>query len=139
MLPRQALIYISLACSVLYALETTFVDKRLKHVPPITLTFWTGVGIVLISGLMLLTTHKSHAFLPTRETWPLLITVTILFFGADYTHFYVLNQRAGAVLLSTTYLLIPILASLFEVQIPSAQLVLAWIFGFVALVLLFAR
>ena len=139
MLPRKVLIYLCLACSTLYALETSFVDRKLNNVSPILLTLWTGVGIVLISAVLLLTTHRHHGFFPAKEAWPLIFMVTILFFAADYTHFYVLHLRAGAVLLSTTYLLIPIIASLIEQQQPSLSIILAWVFGFISLLLLFSK
>ncbi len=77
--------------------------------------------------------------MPTSTEWALIGLVTIFFFGADYTHFYALHLRAGAVLLSTTYLLIPVIASVIEFQQPSLQLVLSWMFGFASLLLLFSK
>jgi drug/metabolite transporter (DMT)-like permease len=139
MMPRKILIYVCLVSSAFYALETSLVDKKLPNVPPMVLTFWSALGITLISGFLLISTHKNHLYTLSAQEWGLVVLVTLLFFGADYTHFYVLHLKAGAVLLSTTYLLIPIIASIVEMQVPSMQIVLAWIFGFVSLLLLFNR
>lgn len=136
---RKILTLICLLSSLFYAFETSLVDKKLQNVPPLVLTFWSGLGITLIAGVMLLTTHKSSFYAPSSHEWALIILVTLFFFGADYTHFYALHLKAGAILLTTTYLLIPIIASIIEFQQPSLQLVLAWIFGFTSLLLLFSK
>jgi hypothetical protein len=139
MLARKVLTYIALACSTFYALETALVDQQLPRVPPLVLTFWSGLGITILSGCMLLFGQRGAVYAPSAQEWLLIALVTLLFFAADYTHFYVLHVRAGAVLLSTTYLLIPVITSLLELRAPTLPLVLSWILGFLAMLLLFSR
>ncbi|MGE0533451.1 MAG: hypothetical protein AB7O68_00650 [Pirellulales bacterium] len=107
--------------------------------PPLVLTFWSGLGITLLSGLMLLAGQRGAVYVPSAQEWLLIGLVTLVFFAADYTHFYVLHVRAGAVLLSTTYLLIPIMTSMLEFRVPTIPLVLSWLLGFLAMLLLFSR
>ena len=139
MLARKVLTYIALACSTFYALETALVDQQLPRVPPLVLTFWSGLGITILSGCLLLFGQRGAVYAPSAQEWLLIALVTLLFFAADYTHFYVLHVRAGAVLLSTTYLLIPVITSLLEWRAPTLPLVLSWILGFLAMLLWLSR
>lgn len=139
MLARKVTTYICLACSTFYALETALVDQQLPRVPPLVLTFWSGLGITVLSGLMLFVGQRGAVYAPSTQEWLLIALVTLVFFAADYTHFYVLHVRAGAVLLSTTYLLIPVITSLLEFKAPTLPLALSWILGFFSMLLLFSR
>jgi drug/metabolite transporter (DMT)-like permease len=128
---------ICLGCSLFYALETTIVDKRLSKVSPIVLTFWSALGITVIAGVVCM--FKKEDLLPEeiRFEWIALLGAIIFFFAADYTHFLALNQGAGAVLLATTYLLIPAMCSLFRWESPSWSTIVAWALATTAIILLY--
>lgn len=133
------LLLICFICCIFYALEVTVVDKKLGKADPMTLTFWSGVGIVVISGIILFSRSGLEGFsIGETNVWWLILAI-LLFFCADYTHFLALHRGAGGILLSTTYLLIPVICSLLILKAPSVKMILAWILGFITLVLLFSE
>ncbi len=135
---KMVLLAICLICCAFYAAEVTAVDQKLRTVDPMTLTFWSGVGITAVAAIVLLIRSGPQGFcIGNANPWWLVIVV-LLFFCADYTHFLALNKGAGGVLLSTTYLLIPVLCSLLVLKAPSLKMMLVWALGFLALVLLYS-
>lgn len=129
------LFFLCFICSFFYAGETVLADRKLSHVSPLVLTFFSGIGITVISGLCILFSEKELAY-PKGNDWWSLVFVIVLFFLADLTHFWALNAKAGAVLLASFYLLIPVMASVLKFEIPSRATILSWILAGIAVLVL---
>jgi hypothetical protein len=109
-----------LMCSLFYAIET----------------FIAAIGIVIISGTCLALNPPTMEQMPVRADYKFILLVTVFFFLADYFHFLSLHKNSGAVLLSTTYVLIPVFCSVLKWEKPSPQVVIAWILGAIAILLI---
>ena len=69
------------------------------------------------------------------KEWILIASIVVISFTADWAHFAALKAHAGATVLATFYLMIPIICTMMKGEIPSARMVYAWILLGVALFL----
>lgn len=129
----KAVIFAFLA-TLSYTAETVIADQKLPRITPLLLTFLLGVGTALVSLVLIL-------FSPEKISWPSkgevgwVAVVVLLVFCADWMHFASLHYKAGAVVLCTSYALMPVLATIMKAEMPSARMALAWLCAGLALAL----
>ncbi len=122
--------------ALLYATEIVITDKHLSRVSPVLLTGLFGLGIMLAAVPGIVSAYQNGSLQsPSGHQWTLIAAVAILSFFADWSHFSALERRAGSAVLATFYMLLPVICSLLKFQLPSSNMILAWLLGGVALFL----
>lgn len=123
---------------VFYGLEIAVADWKLSHVHPRVLTFCYSVGVAACAGTALLFADRPRW--PTGGEWNWVGLMILASFVAAFAHFAAITGKAGAVTLTLFYALLPVVAALFGVLVkgewPTPRIVLAWLLGAGALVLL---
>lgn len=134
---RLSLLFCFLAMTG-YALEIAVTDWKLARVSPRLLTFGYSLGVATLAAMSLLHGRES-LIAPSAREWPFVGLMVIASFLAAWAHFAALHEGASAPVLAMFYCVMPMAASgwmfLFTGEIPSARMLLAWLFGAVALYL----
>ena len=125
----------ALLASVSYTVEAVVTDEKLEKPTPLLLAFPLGVCSALLSLILLLCTPQEKIVWPSGAAWSWVVLAALLTFGADWAHFGALHHKAGAVVLCTSYALMPVMATAMKGEMPSTRLVIAWLFGAMALYL----
>lgn len=129
-------VVLALVATFSYALETVVADKKLSNANPFAITLLMGVVAIIVSGARLLFfTPVTEMQWPKQEQYLWLALVLVLAYMADLCHFYALHHNVGAVVLCTSYALLPVLASMMKGEVPSTRLIIAWLFAACALLL----
>lgn len=127
---------LALVATFSYAIETVVADKKLSNSNPFAITLLMGVVAIVVSGTHLLFfTPAAQMQWPKEEQFLWLALVLVLAYVADLCHFYALHYNVGAVVLCTSYALLPVLASMMKGEMPSTRLVIAWLLAACALFL----
>lgn len=133
----KALVFCTVAM-VCYGLEIAVADWKLTRLSPRLLTFCYALGVAACAGLSLLFSRDRPA-LPVGPEWMFLGLMILASFAAALAHFAALHARAGAVVLTLCYCLLPVVASVFGVvvkgEVPTAKLALGWVAAVIALIL----
>lgn len=133
---NYGLLFCVLAC-VFYAGEVVMVDKWLSHTSPIMITMLFGAGIAIFAVPGVLQGVQSGSIaMPSWKEVMLILGIAFVAFLADWFHFAALNQRVGAVVIATSYVLIPVACSIMKWESPSLKMIVAWILGGIALYLI---
>ncbi len=130
------LLFCVLAC-FFYAAEVVIADKWLGKTSPILITMLFGLGICIFSLPGVVRNFQNGTTqVPGGKEILIITAAAFLSFLADWFHFAALHQRVGAVIVATSYLLIPIMCSAMKCEIPSVRMIGAWILGGMALYLM---
>ena len=121
-----------------YALEIAITDWQLSRLEPKLVTFLYAAGVALFAGIRLAIGERTP--LPTGRQWLFVALMIVASFLAASAHFQALHERAGAVVLTLSYCLMPVAASvymaLFTGLVPDFRTVAAWLLAAIALALL---
>jgi drug/metabolite transporter (DMT)-like permease len=121
-----------------YGLEISVADWKLTRISPRLLTFCYALGVAVLAGIGLLF-HWPET-IPCGKEWAFVGMMIVASFVAALAHFAALHEGAGAVSLTLVYCLLPVVASLFAAvfngELPTVRLVLAWAAAAVALALI---
>ena len=120
-----------------YAVEISLVDRYLKSVSPVVITFLFA-GLIALFALPMCANGviQKTVKLPVGREWAVIILIGFLSFIADWCHFAALTKRAGAAVLATFYILIPVFCTILRGEMPSWRMLGAWFAGAVALYLI---
>lgn len=134
----RAIISCALA-SVMYAAEIVIADRYLRHIAPSVMTFCLGLGVAICAlpfALYNVCCNKADVItMPTGREWILIAAMVIVSFAADWAHFVALKANAGATILATFYLMIPVICTMMKGEVPPARMLCAWALLGVALFL----
>ena len=118
---------LAIIATIFYTGETVATDTKLSHVNSMLLTFLVGIGSAIISGSCLLIRPPETLAMPSRSEIGWVAVIIACTFFADWFHFMSLEMRAGAIVLCTSYALMPLFSSMMEFKLPSKDLVGAWV------------
>lgn len=127
----------SICACFFYATEFVIADKWLGKTSPILITMLFGLGICTFSLPGVFRGFQDGTIqAPGGKEILIVFAAAFLSFLADWFHFAALHQRVGAVIVATSYLLIPIMCSAMKCEAPSLRMIGAWILGGMALYLM---
>lgn len=132
----KLVVLLCILASLLYSAELIGTDRYLDKTSPIITTFFLGVFIALFAAPAALEGLRNGSVnLPSYKEIAIIAAVAICSFLADWSHFAALHYKAGTVELAMFYLLIPVICSVIEMRIPSMNMIVAWILGGAALLI----
>ena len=122
--------------SLLYSGEIVGTDKYLEKTSPVMTTFFVGLFVAIFAAptaLVGLQNGSSH--FPSYREIMIIGAVALCSFLADWAHFAALHHKAGTVELAMFYMLIPVICSIMEMRAPSWHMIVAWVLGGIALLI----
>lgn len=127
-----------LLAMVFYSLEIALTDWKLTSLSPRLLTFLYSTGVAIFALVMLIMARETNTMPDTKQSFFVFLMIVASFLAAS-AHFQALTTGTSAVTLSLTYAFMPVMASIFiaifKQQLPSAQLIFAWLLSIAALYL----
>ena len=128
----------SLLAMAFYSLEIALTDWKLSAFSPRLLTFLYSTGVAVFALVTLVLARETHSMPDAKQSIFVFLMIFASFVAAS-AHFQALTTGTSAVTLSLTYAFMPVMASffmaIFKFQLPSLQLVSAWILSIAALYL----
>ena len=138
-------IIFSVIAMILYSSEVVTTDLKLSKMNPWNMTFLYGLGTAIVSIPFVYwysgSGPETIVSWPSRPNeWGYVLLVCLFAAGGAWANFSALHHEAGAVVLCTVYMLLPVAAALIMAALghhgfPSWRLMLAWALAGVALYL----
>ncbi len=134
----NSIIFSTLAMAF-YALEIFLTDWKLTSLSPRFVTACYSLGVATFAIVSLFVAREEFTAPTARQSIFIVLMIVASFLAASF-HFQALHLKAGAIQLTIIYCLLPVMASLysaiFKWELPSIQMIFAWILAFCALLLI---